>query len=80
MAIWCHPNTLGKFSSDSQTLLDILCGFGLHCLRKLIHNTGTLVYNVDCNLKFEHIFKSIQVPTTFLPHAHAHQQYILPRL
>jgi hypothetical protein len=80
MAIWCYPNTLGKFSSALQSLLDILCGVWTPLPRKLIHNRGTLVYNVDCNLKFEHIFKSIQVPTTFLPHAHAHQQYILPRL
>jgi hypothetical protein len=45
--------------------------------KKLIHSTGTLVYNVDCNLKFEHIFKSIQVPTTFFPHAHAQQTIYL---
>jgi hypothetical protein len=51
MAIWCYPNTLGKFSSALQSLLDILCGVWTPLPRKLIHNRGTLVYHVDCNFE-----------------------------
>jgi hypothetical protein len=78
MAIWCHPNTLGKFSSALQTLLDLLLWVWTPLPKKLIHNTGTLVYNVECNLKFEHIFSSLfKSQPHFFPTPMHNKQYIL---